>query len=212
MARFLSNALGAALAVALLSTGASAQEPATKPIEGSKPAPAAAAEKVTVVFLGNETCPTDGKPVDRDKFVEVDGQRIYTCCDACVAAVKKDPKAMMAAAYPSAKPLAAKECACGAPVAAGKATEISWQGHKVELCGADCVTEFKKAPVTAIAMMAHPGLKDAKNVSDPTDGKPVDPWVVVIYKKHVIHLGKFANVSAFEKDPEAALAKLKLSS
>lgn len=218
MTRFISNALGTALAAALLSAGAMAQDPAQKPQEGGKPpeaakpaAPKAAAEKVTVVFLGNESCPADSKPIDRDKWAEVDGQRIYVCCDGCVAAVKKEGSAMLAKAYPSAKAVASKACACGSPVEAGKTTDVTWQGQKVALCGAECVTEFKRAPVTAIAMMSHPGLKDAKNAADPIDGKPVDPWVVVIYKKHVIHLGKFANVAAFEKDPEAAFAKLKVS-
>ena len=212
MTRFLSNALGTALAAALLSAGASAQDPTPKPPEAAKPAAVqATTEKVTVVFLGNEKCPTDGKPIDRDKFAEADGQHIYVCCDACLAEVKKDAKAMLAKAYPSAKPLAAKECACGSPIAAGKTTEVTWQGQKVALCGAECVTEFKKAPVTMIALMAHPGSKDAKNTTDPIDGKPVDSSVVVIYKNYIVHLGKFANVAAFEKDPAAAMAKLKLS-
>lgn len=212
MNRFLSNALGTAVAAALLSAGAIAQEPSAKPPEGAKPAAApAATEKVTVVFLGNEKCPTDSKPVDRDKWVEVDGQRIYACCDGCLGEVKKDAKAMLAKAYPTALPLTSKACACGSPVAAGKTTDVTWQGRKVALCGAECVTEFKKSPVTAIAMMAHPGAKDAKNTADPIDGKPVDPWVVVIYKNQIVHLGKFANVAVFEKDPAAAMAKIKTS-
>ena len=199
------------LAAAVLSAGAFAQTPTPKPQEGGKPAAQATAEKVTVVFLGNETCPADGKAIDRDKWVEVDNQRIYVCCEGCIAGVKKDAKAMLAKAYPTAKPLDAKACGCGMEIEPGKATEVTWQGHKIGLCGAGCVTEFKKAPVTMITLLAHPDVKDAKNTADPIDGKPVDPWVVVVYKNHLIHLGKFANVAAFEKDPAAACAKLKLS-
>jgi len=204
------------LAAAVFSAGAFAQTPTPtptpKPQEGDKPAATQTTkEKVTVVFLGNETCPVDAKAIDRDKWAEIDGQRIFVCSDGCIATVKKDAKAMLAKAYPSARPLDAKECGCGMAVDAAKATPITWQGYKVALCGDACVTEFKKSPVTMIALMTHPDAKDAKNTADPIDGKPIDPWVVVLYKNHLIHLGKFSNIAAFEKDPAAVAAKLKLS-
>ena len=128
---------------------------------------------------------------------------------------KKDATAAKAAltkAYSKATPIAAKTCGCGGPIEAGKTTDVTWQGHKISMCSDDCVTEFRKSPPTVIAMLKHPGLKDAKNTTDPFDGKPVDPTIVGVYKTHVIHFSNWKNAAAFEKDPEAAVTKLKLSS
>jgi YHS domain-containing protein len=181
------------------------QEPAAKP---------AASEKVTVVFLGNATCPADGKAVDRSKSIEVDGQRVYVCSDTCLAALKSDPTAAKSAltkAYAKATPIDSKACTCGSPTEAGKATVVAFQGNQISLCSADCVTEFRKNPVTTIVMLKHPGLKDAKNMADATDGKPVDPTIVAVYKTNLVHFSSWENAAAFEKDPAPVVAKLKLS-
>jgi hypothetical protein len=42
------------------------------------------------------TCPVMGGPVNKDKFVDAEGYRIYVCCDVCVAKVKADPKKYIA--------------------------------------------------------------------------------------------------------------------
>src|SRR5262245_64457842 len=63
-------------------------KPPAKQAEPAKPADQKSTEKATVVFLGNETCPGDGKKVMRDKYVETDGQRIYVCSDECMAALQ----------------------------------------------------------------------------------------------------------------------------
>ena len=207
------------LSMAVLATGAFAQAPAAKPQDGAKPAAQdkapASTEKGTVVFLGNATCPGDSKAVDREKFVEVDGQRVYVCSDECLAALKKDPtaaKSALAKAYPTATPIDAKKCSCGEAIEAGKAVDVTFQGRKAKLCCADCVTDFKKSPVTAMTLMTHPDVKDAKNLTDPIDGKPVDPTIIGIYKTHLIHFGSWTTAASFEKDPSATVAKLKLSS
>jgi YHS domain-containing protein len=207
------------VSLAALATVAVGQASPAKPQDATKPAAQdkapAATEKATVVFLGNATCPGDSKPVNRDKFVEVDGQRIYVCSDECVAALKKDAsaaKSALAKAYPTATPIEAKKCCCGEEIDAAKAVDTTFQGHKVKFCCADCVKEFKKSPVTGIALLMHPDVKDAKNPTDPIDDKPIEATIVGIYKTHLIHFASWANAAAFEKDPAATIAKLKLSS
>jgi YHS domain-containing protein len=37
------------------------------------------------------TCPVMGEKVGKDLYVDVQGKRIYVCCQTCVEAVKKDP-------------------------------------------------------------------------------------------------------------------------
>jgi YHS domain-containing protein len=204
-----------ASAAAMVAAGAFAQGAPAKPQGKPNAAPAQSApavEKVTPIFVGNATCTQTGKAVDKTKFVEVDGQRIYMCCDKCADAVKKDTKAALAKAYPDPKPVASKVCACGKAIEAGKSTDVTFQGNKVSLCSADCAKAFQKNPVTAIALLMHPDIKDAKNSTDPIDGKPVDGAIVAICQKHLVHFSSWANEATFEKDPATSMKKLKLSS
>lgn len=208
-------ASAAVLAIGMTGAGVFGQAAPAKPQDKPKAAPEqkapAAAEKVTAVFFGNANCTQTNKPVDKTKFVDVDGQRIYMCCDKCADPVKKDTKAALAKAYPDATPVVAKNCACGKALEAGKTTDVTFQGHKVSLCSADCATAFKKGPVTMIALLIHPDVKDAKNAADPIDGKPVDGTIVAIYKTHLVHFSSWTSEGAFEKDPATSIAKLKLS-
>jgi YHS domain-containing protein len=170
----------------------------------------AGGEKVVVPFFGNSNCPC-GKPADHDKFVEAEGQKIYVCSDACGAALSKDTKGAIAKAYPNAVAVTSKGCAtCGKAVEAGKAKEATFQGHKVQLCCDNCVGDFKKDPALFIVKATWPDAKDAKNATDPIDGKPVAAGVVAILKNHIIHFSTAKNVAAFEKDPNPSMTKLKL--
>jgi YHS domain-containing protein len=38
------------------------------------------------------TCPVMGGPIDKTKFVDWNGKRIYVCCDGCIGAVKGNPE------------------------------------------------------------------------------------------------------------------------
>jgi len=38
----------------------------------------------------NEVCPVSGEPIDKTKFVEFEGRKVYFCCDHCVEKYKKD--------------------------------------------------------------------------------------------------------------------------
>jgi YHS domain-containing protein len=168
------------------------------------------AEKVTLVFFGNEKCPC-GKPADHDLFVEEDGQRIYVCSEACKATVAKDAKAALAKVYSNVTPVSAKACAtCGKALDAAAEKDATFQGRKVELCCDKCVAQFKKDPVLFLTKLTWPDAKDAKNPHDPVSGKPVSNGVVAIYRNHLIHFASAKSIAAFEKDPEAAVAKLKL--
>lgn len=182
-----------------------------KPEGGDKQADKAkAGEKVIVPFFGNSNC-LCGKPADHDKFVEVEGQKIYVCSDACSAALSKDSKGAVQKAYPTAVAVTSKGCAtCGKAVEAGKAKEATFEGHKVSLCCDNCVADFKKDPALFLVKATWPDAKDAKNAADPIDGKPAAGGVVAIYKNHIVHFSTAKNVAAFEKDPAPSMTKLKL--
>jgi len=44
-----------------------------------------------VAVKAQTTCPVMGGEVDKTKFVDYDGKRIYVCCGGCIAKIKKDP-------------------------------------------------------------------------------------------------------------------------
>lgn len=39
-----------------------------------------------------QTCPVMGGKINKNLYYEYKGQRIYVCCDGCIAEVKKDPE------------------------------------------------------------------------------------------------------------------------
>ena len=39
-----------------------------------------------------KTCPFKPLPIDKTKYVDFEGKRIYTCCDECLPLVKANPK------------------------------------------------------------------------------------------------------------------------
>lgn len=42
---------------------------------------------------GNQAkCPVKGEPINKDIFKEVDGQKVYFCCEECKAEFEKDPQ------------------------------------------------------------------------------------------------------------------------
>lgn len=47
-------------------------------------------EGVTVATL-QTSCPVMSEPVNKALYVDHDGQRIYVCCEGCIATIKKDP-------------------------------------------------------------------------------------------------------------------------
>lgn len=62
-------------------------EAAEKPVEQE-------AEKAELKT--QETCPIMNSRINKDLYVDHDGQRIYVCCNGCRAAVARDPEAALA--------------------------------------------------------------------------------------------------------------------
>lgn len=178
------------------------ENPATKP-----PAPKSA---VLVPYFGNEKCPMEGQPVDRALFFEVDGQRVYACSAACVTTLKLDPAKALKQAYPEVKPIATRGCAtCAAELEPGKSVDVTFQARSVKLCGTLCEKEFRQHPGVWLSRLTWPDVKDAGNLVCPIDDKAIDGVTVVIWKGKLVRLSSHACVATFEKDPDAAMAKIK---
>ena len=72
------------MATALMTCGVCA---ADKPAQTPTPSQKSLAVAVKVQTL----CPVMGGTINKSKFVDYDGKRIYVCCDGCIDKVKKDP-------------------------------------------------------------------------------------------------------------------------
>lgn len=77
-----------------------AKKEAATPAKDAKAAPAAVtcsvAKDTTAAAKAQTLCPIMGGKCSKDIFVDVEGCRIYVCCQDCVAKVKADPKAAIA--------------------------------------------------------------------------------------------------------------------
>jgi YHS domain-containing protein len=164
---------------------------------------------VTVVSLGNDKCPTTGKAVKHDKFVEKDGQRVYFCCGQCLGKAKADPAAAITKAYGDAKPVGNKTCPVdGKPIEAGKGKQEVFQGRSIELCSAACEEAYKKDPALMVVKAMYPDAKLHK--SDKCImmvDEAIDPQAVVVYKGEIVRFCCPDCIADFKKDPAGSLAK-----
>ncbi len=50
----------------------------------------------TEVIKVQTTCPVMGNPINKSLYTDVDGKRVYVCCQGCIAAIKADPDKYLA--------------------------------------------------------------------------------------------------------------------
>jgi len=203
------RSLAAACAAAVVVAGvafAMPRQDAAKPAAPAAGAKAADA-KVIIPFFGNETCPITGKPVKKDKYAEVEGQKVYVCCSGCPAKVKADGKAAAAKAYAAPKAAANKTCpVSGHAIDAAKAKEVTFESQKVTLCCADCVATFNKTPMLYTTIAVY-GATDLKNKKCPVMDEDSCDDDLVVYKGKIVRLCCGDCPGDFAKDADKLLAK-----
>lgn len=94
-------------------------------------------------------CPIGGHKVDKTKFVDVQGQRVYFCCGDCVAKFKADPEkvfAKLAADGVVPENVQKTDPVCGAKLTS-KTIAADFKGRRVFLCSETCKESFSKEPV-----------------------------------------------------------------
>ena len=149
-----------------------------------------AQDKPEGLFFGNTTCPATGKPVDQRFYIEVDGQKVYTCCKACKKQAAEDPKAALAKVYPADKVVDVKNAQCpimGKPAKEDKS--VVFQGHKIHLCCPGCEKGFAKVPNKFLALAMN---KELKVVGNPKC--PVMPAEAVVPDHYVKYQGKLIGI------------------
>jgi len=165
--------IAAVVALGLISWGAMKQESSASKVEKPK------AEKKNETFYGNAKCPIMGNDVSRKLFVEYADEpshthaKIYVCCPACLAAVKKDPASAYKKAYldreikdkdgkvvvEKGQPIDLLNDKC--PMTSGKVDQQSYliyNGYKIHFCCPGCDKSFMKDPDKNLAKL----IKDQK--------------------------------------------------
>ncbi len=109
-----------------------------------------------------ETCPIMGRRINKGLYVDVNGQRIYACCSACLPKIQKDPEAALKKLAEKGEHAESLQTTC--PVMGGKINKdlfVEYEGRRIYVCCPACLEEVKKDPA-----------KYAKKLAEPADKKP----------------------------------------
>src|SRR5512140_2617029 len=93
-------------------------------------------------------CPTRDKPIDKTKFVDYQGQRVYFCCDTCAGKFKKDPEATFTKLAKEGivpENIQKTDPVCGMKVS-DKSVKAAWKGRGLLFCSDSCKETFLKDP------------------------------------------------------------------
>ncbi len=125
------------LVVAVLAVGASAALAADKP---------------------QTTCPVSGETLEKGKTasVEMQGQKVYFCCEKCVKTFKADPDKYfekMAKEGVVAENVQKADPVCGMKIDAAKSAKLDWKGRRLYFCSDGCKAKFEKEPATYLKKM-----------------------------------------------------------
>ena len=93
------------------------------------------------------TCPVMGGKIDKDVYLDYQGQRIYFCCPACNDTFLKDPEKYFKKFEAEGVLLESVQKKC--PVMGGdidKDVFIDYKGRRIYFCCADCEKKFLAEP------------------------------------------------------------------
>ena len=129
----------------------------------------ASAVKDTIKTLKPQTtCLVTGEPIDSSSHFDLQGQRIYMCCDMCAPKIKADPDKYFKKAAEQGILFENAQTKC--PVSGeeiDKAIYADYSGRRIYFCCKKCVVEFKKDPGAVLAKMDKPAPKDAGKTNMP---------------------------------------------
>jgi YHS domain-containing protein len=93
------------------------------------------------------TCPVLGDKIDKNVYLDYEGQRIYFCCAGCKDTFLKDPEKYFKKIEADGVLLESVQKKC--PVMGGdidKKEYIDYKGRRVYFCCAGCKEKFNKDP------------------------------------------------------------------
>jgi len=85
------NTIRSAITAVIVSSALIGTLYAETPVKLSTSKDSVSSKTVVKKLKPQTTCPVYGGDIDKTQYVDVNGKRIYVCCPACIADVKKDP-------------------------------------------------------------------------------------------------------------------------
>lgn len=149
--------------------------------------------------IAQKTCPVSGKPIDSDKSVEYEGEKIYFCCGGCPKAFDKEPMKFLPAVYKQKYPQRI-QTACpmsGKPFKDSVSADLN--GQVVRFCCNGCKSDAESDPDAALKKFAK---VSTDQVHCPFSGKAVKASATAEFKGRTILFccencsGKFADEPA----------------
>lgn len=110
-------------------------------------------------------CPVTGKAINKEVYVDYQGQRVYFCCPACPDKFRKDPEKYFAQFEKEGIELENIQKAC--PVSGeklddhGEPSVIHYKGRTVKFCCPACEKPFKAEPEKYLKQM--PGEQQSQS-------------------------------------------------
>jgi len=107
----------------------------------------AIAEKKDVEKKNQTECPVMSGKINKDQYVDYQGQRIYLCCAGCKGVFKKDPEKYMKKFEDENILLESVQKVC--PVTekpVKKEIYKDYKGRRVHFCCSGCIAQFDKDP------------------------------------------------------------------
>lgn len=104
-------------------------------------------------------CPVMGGKINTSSFVDVDGQRIYLCCQGCEKAIKADPEKYIKKMAENGEKPALLQTTC--PVMGGKIKKTSYvdvKGKRIYMCCDGCSGAIKADPDKYIEKLEKEGV------------------------------------------------------
>lgn len=100
-------------------------------------------------------CPVMGNDIDKEVFIDQDGQRVYFCCPKCEGAFKKDPDKYFAkmAADGVIPENIQTTCPVSGEKLEDKTTFTDYKGRRIYFCCNKCKGAFEKDPAKYLAKM-----------------------------------------------------------
>jgi YHS domain-containing protein len=118
-------------------------------------------------------CPVMGGKIDSTAYTDIQGQRVYHCCPACSAALKKDPDKYFKKAAEEGILFENIQtfCPVSGKTLAEKETYVDYQGRRVYFCCPNCIPTFEKDPQKYLGILDAPAkpqedMKDMPMMKD----------------------------------------------
>ncbi|SYZ72342.1 exported hypothetical protein [Candidatus Zixiibacteriota bacterium] len=129
---------------------------------------APAASDTTKTLKPQTTCLVTGEPIDSSSHFDLQGQRIYMCCDMCAPKIKADPEKYFKKA--AEQGILFENAQTNCPVSGeeiDKAIYTDYNGRRIYFCCKKCVATFKSDPAAVLAKLDKPASKDAGKTDMP---------------------------------------------